>query len=756
MDKIDEMIQEIEKFKEIPYYIKHFQRLTKILLEKYYKCPKERLSVKERAELQVVLAGICYYYRIVTGENVLGDTKRICLKLIESTNRAIYALWDEIEKTRNGSRIYCDYLPAYKEYLQSVCNAFRSEQIQHHLDAPSLIFTFALELLGSKVYMHSLFAQIYETKVTHPAAFLCAVFVPTDEEESLNDVYKYLPMLTHEVSHNFKYSETADRNSFIVDYMLEKISDHIIRRLMMQAADGKRDMFIGRAPGILAKALAGALKKELEKVEPEYIEKGHLDYLPSLIYSVLKAPVESDEYSVEYYPGEESRYDILYKCFTGLAGRSTLKWYITTREDCVDRSDSEVIASLLMDIMTGDNYEQIKWYREIILQNEAYHHKIGELLDLYEKDRLRIDKELIIVAAEEILFSVMEKIAGNFKEYRAKNSLADVVLSNLASNAEDFQKYLDKLIESTEKEDEQIIYGFIDCCVSTKNFVNSIYYLCKKQDQYIEKKAKGSDMMMNIYEKLRESVSRSLSNQKEKPYFAARDTHALIIKLGLLNGRNRSEEFIESYKSVINVWDKQKMYETIEDYLAVYREVFADLSMCAVFQFNQLGYLRYLTSQFSSTREMGEQFQTDMALERIHIVLRTIEHEHPKDEFIEIYANPSNRDLGIEWTKEWENIIRMYVNGDRRDEYDERYYKVYTTRIVPSDWVKSLRNDEIIRAIGDCYNRLEKVSEEEKNKVSRKFFKKYLALSEKREEQGKIHGHTPIEIMLEANQDENK
>lgn len=150
--------------------------------------------------------------------------------------------------------------------------------------------------------MHSLFARIYETKITHPAAFLCAVFVPTDE--SLDDVYKYLPMLTHEVSHNFKYSETSDRNRFIVKYMLDKTSDHLIRRLMMQAADGKCDMFIGRTMRILVKALAAALGQELEKVEPEYIEKGHLDCLPSLFYSILKAPVEPDEYSAEYYPGE--------------------------------------------------------------------------------------------------------------------------------------------------------------------------------------------------------------------------------------------------------------------------------------------------------------------------------------------------------------------------------------------------------------------------------------------------------------------
>lgn len=274
MDKIDEMIQEIENFEEIPYYAKHFQRLIRILLNKYQKVLIDNFSIAEYAELQIILEGICYYYQVVVADDILDNAtkKNVCRKLIESTNRGIYALWDEIDGTRNYIHVYCKYLPAYKEYLQSVCNAFRDEQTQHNLSAPSLIFTFALELLSNKVHMDSLFTQIYETKIDSPRAFLCTVFMPTDE--SVDDVFKYLPMLTHEVSHNFKYSETADRNNFIIKYMLERMSNHIIRRLMMQVADGKCDMFIGRAENILTEALSEALKKELVRVEPEYIEKG--------------------------------------------------------------------------------------------------------------------------------------------------------------------------------------------------------------------------------------------------------------------------------------------------------------------------------------------------------------------------------------------------------------------------------------------------------------------------------------------------
>lgn len=475
--------------------------------------------------------------------------------------------------------------------------------------------------------------------------------------------------------------------------------------------------------------------------------------MPSLIFSILNATLEPDEDAAGYYPVEESKYDILRKSFIGLSGQSTLNWYITTREDINGKTDGEIIASLFIDIMTSENYEQVKWYREVMVHNDSYAHKIQGMLESYEKKKLRLDNELAVVAAEEILLSAIEKITDDFKEYSAKSDLLEDVLLNLASNATDFQKALDELIRSTEKGNEQIMYEFVDRCISVKNYMNSIYYLCRSHVQFIEKKVRQSNIIERIYETLNDAVKKSLSDQGDKPYFASRDIHALIIKLGLLNSRNKPEIFAENYKSMLSVWGKQRIHAALEDYLNVYREIFADLSMCAVFQFNQLGYLRYLTDQFSGVREMGELLPANMALERVQIVLRTIEHEYPKEKFVNIYYQDA--DLGIRWTKEWDDIIQTYINGDRQDKYDKRYYDVYTKKIVTSEWVQGLRKDETIEAIGNYYNSLETLTIANKQEVSEKFFTKYLKLSSVRGMRYGTNNCTPIEIMLEAGRNEN-
>lgn len=750
MDKINEMIQKIVEFREIPYYTKHFQRLINILSDKEQRHRQENLNIAEYAELQVILEGICYYYQAIMENGILKNAqlKNVCRKLIESTSRAIYGLWSKMDGI--CADVYSKYLPAYREYLQGVSNAFRNEQISRGLDAPSLIFTFALELLGNKVHMDSLFTPIYEIENPKQRTLLCKVFVPADE--SVGDVFRYLPMLTHEVSHNFKYSETADRNNFIVKYMMDKISCHMVRRMLMQVADGKCDMFIGRAEMILSGALSEALKAELIRVEPKYIEKGHLDYLPSLIFSILNSVLEVDEDTAEYYSKEQSKYDILHKSFISLSGQSTLNWYLTIEENTGSRSDNAVIASFIMDILLSERFEEVEAYQSVSVCNDTYNQKMKEILETYKHGKLILDSDLMVIAAEEILLSVIEKMCIDFKEYSAKYNLSIDVLLELVCNETVFQKCLDKLISSTEKGDEQLMYEFVDRCISIRNCMNNIYYISRSGDMFAAKKTRQFDMVVRIYEALNDAVRESLSCPGDKPYFASRDIHALLINLGLLNGRNKSEVFVENYKKMLNDWGKQRIYAALEDYLIVYREIFADLSMCAVFRFNQLGYLRYMTDQFSNVREMGGQLSSNMTLERVQIVLRTIEHEHSKDEFINLYNKDAN--LGIEWTKEWADIIRTYINGDRRDEYDNRYYEVYTDKIVSSEWVKRLHEDDTVNVIGEYYNSPIPLGIE-KEKVSGAFFEKYMKLSDMRQRCYAGNEQTPIEAMLEVNRNEN-
>lgn len=753
------VLRQIEKFKKIkesepiPYYASYFERQEELLCSYCELIEKDQnLNVFKLAELQTILQGIRYYYDVImSGKQSDADRKR-CNKLVESTNRVICLMQDESSESDN---FYHICFSAYREYLQEICNAFRVE----HNGTPSLIFSFALDRMSGKVHMDSLFTQIYESSHSLPDAFLSAVFVPMDR--SIGDVFKYLPMLTHEASHNFKYSETPDRNAFIVKYMSDKMASHIVRRLLMQKADGKYGVFIGGAEDAMSAALSDALVKEVSRMEPSYMEEGHLDYLPSLLYSILTGSLRSREKMGDYFQIGESKFDILRKAVLGLANQSNWNWYLMGKEEVSDRMEKEILASLFVDIISAKDIEQLQWYRDLTVEDSC-RETIEQVLTWYEDDKICLSAGLIVPAVEEILLSAMERIRDDFpecfqEEFTNAQEAKEVLLS-LADDQKKFQLNLDQLVDKTGCEDKQTLYAFADRCIAVKNNVNSIELLRRISGGVVEKKDASDDTIVRMYKTLQETVKKELSGSKHRLYLTVRDSHAILIKLGLLS-EEKPEYFGEIYKEMLHNWGESKIYAALEEYLAVYREIFADLSMCAVFQFTQMGYFRYLAERFEDVGEMSGQFSRNMALDRVQKVWRVLDDEYPKAEFEKQYRE---KGLEVECVRKWKDVIETYINEDINDENkskkdadDERYLKVYKEKIVTAGWVKALRKDKMIRAIGAYYNEWN-LSEEKRNEISQCFLKQYVEKANRREELYKIGNLDPISAILEDIADEDK
>lgn len=736
------VIQEMVNKYEIPYYSFLFKRLFVNFEKKIASLKTGEVDIMKAAELQIVLNGIHYYLDIIRSERFCEvdeqQKKKICKQLAESMNKAIYVLWNESISQKQVER-----LMAYQEYLQGVHNAFKHEQV----DAPPIIYIFAHDLLSSKVHMDSLFTKKYEIadEVSAPLAFLCTVFVPTDEAD---DVFHYLPKLTHEVSHNFKYSKTKTRNNFIIGYMWEHVSAMMIRRMLKAAAGETCNMFIGKAEKILAKSLAKVLEKEFRSCNPHFEEKGHLDSLPSLMYSLICAPLKVNDDVEAYYSVKEDAYSVLKKAFMGLAELSKMDWYLIGVENVDVKLEIRIITSLFMDILIEEKPDQMEWYREVQAQNEKYRNAIKEMLDTYVNNTLQVDMELVIEAAEEIMCSVLQRLQEEFKDCQIPEELLTTLWMSMGSKREDFEGTLNAIIESDKVPDDNmhIVYELVDSCISAKNYLDTIYYLHSSFGRFIHRKSVSSEMLKGVYRSLYGDITRGLSDKMQKPYLASREIHSIIIRLGLLN--DKPDIFVENYISMLTEWTGRNMFSAINEFLMLYREVFADLSMCAVFRFNPYGYLKYMMEQFAYETEMEQGIASNMALERVQAVLHVLERDYTDEEMKKFYRECGQFEYkGI---KNWDRIVMSYVRGGRKDgytEYDDYYHNVYSKKILASTWVENLQKDKTIEIIGKYYNGEIKLTDKEKESISGEFIERYHNLAKKKERtyDGTVN---PIEVVL--------
>ncbi len=732
----------------IPYYGNRFNSLIKVLNERESRLEDQHLKILPDAEYEVIVSGIMYYYNVIMFEESLNDEqkKKLCKKLVESTNRAIYVLLNEIDNA--NASVVQEYLNAYREYLQKIENDFRKEKNEQNIDTPSLIFTFSLELLGDKMHIDSLFTTIYESSVISPRVKLCSVFAPSDIE--IKNIFCYLPMLTHEISHNFKYSITEDRNQFVVNYMLKEVSKMIILQMFFVVSDYCYTPVIGKAERVLVNALMEVLREELLIFEPDYLKEGHLDYLPSLIYSLICATFPSEK-SLEVFYNDKFEYDILQNSYINLAKLSDLNWYVADKANVDNRKkDEEIIASLLLDLLSCKSKEEVKnTYENISLKSIDNNLILKNILDRCNDDIDTIDMKVIDIALEEIILSIIDKLSYDFYELKNKFdkncNLVDDVLLSLFDTSIEFENNMNNLINAINDDGQHNLYDFCDRCLEVRHYLDNIFNISMLNIRYITKNKKGNRIILKLYKHLRKVVEISLEDKNLKPYFVTRKMNAALVKLGLYNDENGMEIFSDKYISALKKIGDKTIYKTIEDYLAVYREIFADLSMCAAFNFNQLGYLRYMTEQFRNVREMGGFYAKDMALERIHIVLKVLEKRCGKQWLVESYKE--GVDLELQWTDEWNMIIKSYLDQDNESEYDERYKLVYYEKILPSEWILHLQEDEIVQVIGRYYNE-KNVSFDEKEKICKKFLSKYTDLFRIKEEIRKNSNEESVNILL--------
>lgn len=757
----------------LPYYSTRYQDLIKLLVKKTDKPDEpDKQPVDVDAQTMILYKGIKYYCTIIQMMKDENQKRSICKDLVESINRSLYCLFDNEESTEE--MISCETskyiltskmeMYAYQEYLQWISNSFMKE-----MNIPNrncLIFKFSLALIENKVQMNTLFTEKYNVSgVEKESPALCIVFSPSEE---LSNVYKYLPMLTHEVSHHFLYIERKTRNEFILKYLLDNISINIVESMFQVVSDSYANILRGEAEKILAQSVSKVLNKGFREKFPDFLENGHLIDLEGHLHTYFYELVGKQERTKGIYDTGHSFFMVLKEAFFGLSSMTDMKWYVTDKGRKYTSKD--IFLSMFFDVLFEKNLEDIEEYYQQIeyVSEQFYKDEIDKIIKLNPKDAkiISIPRSSVGIALRLLMPKVVAYAKGNFFDFRKKGVRHDSVPDILEKLSDDYNLLVSELKkfykENVKKGFEQDYYAFFDICITAKSYINNIQYICREADETIEKKELKYPDIQNIYKKLNMDVKEALEqkedcNSEEKMFFSSHKVHSVLIKLGLLCDAENADNFIKIFLGLFNDWDMNRFDGMTGEYLKLYREVFADLSMCAAFQFNQLGYFNYIVDRFSYELEPLNRTERNMIVDRVRLVFAALSnscmHNTVKNDSEVIEKINSYMIKEKDLTKNrWRRVLlKCFSEKQDNIEHDKHFCNVYSDKIQNASWIKTCQKNTVIREIGKYYNELYSGKSTDDN-VKRTFFEEFYGKYENRCREYQEGEVDSIEIMLRGDE----
>lgn len=650
--------------------------------------------------------------------------QRRSLRIIKEFNIALASLMNLRHITTGGKENF-SYIVAYRELLQYLENAFfickkeesDSKNPEHGKESPPrrIMYTVSFDLTKGRARMYTLFLDAYGSRGNMAKlsnAALCAVFLPSDQDA--DDVFHYLPMMIHEASHNFRFSDTRERNEFVAEYISKCLGRQIIRELFRQIPEAAYNMQFDSDIDCLVRAVASVLKDRINESFIGFIDRGHLDQFTSIFYSAI-AKKEREHFELEGAFG------------SGAHPREVLK------------------ASFLEMMELGN----IHYYQSNTLIDECEKNTLRILLNSRNEELKTSD---VRYALDNIVLEVLCHIMSDIIAYLSKNRMAQGLIERalkeyeeLLINATGPKWALLQALSDFSDTNEDIIsnwdffYEVSDRLIRLNTNAENIGYICRLYgEEGIPFDDKKHLIGRRIYDALRHGVEEIIAYDgysAEKAYFTSKKMHAVLIRLGLFDGEGQETTFLSHYDKIFKGWDRDQVVGIMDENLKSYREIFADLGMCAVFGFSDKGYLNFMNKY---SLYQYAQISRDVMVDRIDTVIRVL-----KDTCDE---TPEVKDLS-------KALRGRGIPDIKWREFDKRYGAVYRERIKNSKWVAEMKQLPIIKAISEYYNSDCDMNDGQKSAVGEDFVAWAKTAYSLRKDRHEIDGVQAVSCLIEENND---
>ena len=519
---------------------------------------------------------------------------------------------------------------------------------------------------------------------------LLSIMMPTID--TLGNIYRTIPLICHEMAHNFRIISRKERNDALCEYIMNKVSHYVVQLWISKNCE--KSIYVSF--GEIEKKIKDIFAKSLVDGYIEFVGGTHdtsnigalisniLNYLSNHIF------ISQDDYNVSS-PIVTS--DVLTKCVNGIAyiyqriavmeDACWYKDYVSCLEilneknrTILTRSEKEKIGSLARTMTEYTFAKYTNWY--VSKLEELWHY----IDDNYEISRVKEEKEGI---SEADAFSAFTGWINEFKE--AVGVSVPCVPSEFDAlmikhvNALMKNAWFDKLkFRKTKKEDTEKTYdsSILEVHNGFSQRKKELWHVTQELWQNLKNLAllnqganagvKNYPIQKKLLNSFRSNLRCWIKDMKDDDpsqwmIFGTEMIQEYLNPLGI--DTDSDGIFNETISSIINGMSNGSIENLVLDSTTVYREIFADLGMCAPLGLTVFGYLMVLSNAktFRGNGLNDDMHYDAFGIERALTVCKTLSEN--KSEFFD--------DQCREYSSHVLNEINLFLTdeGMRSKEYKD-------------------------------------------------------------------------------------
>lgn len=559
-------------------------------------------------------------------------------RLLQSINQYVLNVPNyEIQTKVNVEK----YLMAYTAYLLAISSTYRRQVEPEKRVVPFI----ALDLSIGGIKAASLFSMresIADEGELIESPEICFV-IRFPNYQWLANIYHALPMITHEISHNFRYMVRSKRNAFAGKYILYRLSSRLLDQIM-ETANGDRTLYYGELEHYLFRHINESLEESFE--DSPYMRKDVRfqdigEYVG--IFFAKKIGV-SDEKGRQHKRWEliarKTRElvqvtDIVYIRAKDLMLRETVDPDAFTPKSLMDCF--AIYTNVIVDILNTEKEKRQaccqEWRDAIkhVLKPREMDSDMREVLENVSKFLDAFEETEQIAPAD--IWGIV-RVA--LKTWKRNNP----VVADVYKDDENFRKIFDGLCEADslpemkiclpreeisniEISDRMACYEKLNCIrqcagsIMTNMNGGSTMQLC---DEDLDM----TQLAKDLYSRLHNDYIHRLENRhgEKNLWLTFKAEQRWLNSAGIVNSNEK--QFVKFFERAAAEITEEEIRAIVADQSSLYEEIFADMGMCKAFGFNSYGYFMYMIHIFMKERDVPKTPKNDLTRDRVTILLISI------------------------------------------------------------------------------------------------------------------------------------
>lgn len=603
-----------------------------------------------------VVNGILFYAQLETLIRIIHQQKKICTEMnsdytdvlpvffedlitfmdvmvanINNFNKLILAVNQNVRNVPNyemQSKVNVEkYIYAYTMYLLKICSNYNQSMKKEKMDNTMVFPFFTIDFSCKGIQANTLSPKLdmIENDMEEKN-WVTAVIVRCPNYQRMANIYHVLPMITHEISHNFRYMDRKQRNLSVLDYLSKELGSYFTYAIMEE----KGKMYLDKKVEFISQHFEECLYDSLLSLLDEKIEKIKLHNLSDWIISALEMLLGVSE-------TRENNVRELCRCVKSnmlkLFELSKCKFYDPNSLEItkLESNSEEIYVNVVLDILASLDDKNDDSYREwskVLCNYENCPEELTKLLETVNSWKKQggdvfIPESLILKSVKKMIYL----LPGNYNLPSVnKANLQRIIyllvvacessfgINELINNVlPDLNSELEKYGMDRDETNEFCL--ILEEAVENAREIKQVMELVRNTG-FRYRQSFIADFAFKLHNKIHTDL---ISERNELRWLLREESLESLVNLGVVD--EKPEQFMRMLKRIMEGIPEEEIRNLIEDKISFYEETFADLGMCVSFDFDAFGYFCYTIHIFMEEKTLQRSRGKNVYAERLKMVI---------------------------------------------------------------------------------------------------------------------------------------